>query len=894
MKLLAIDGNSIVNRAFFGIRPLNTKTGFPTNAIYGFLSILQRIVDEVSPDALCVCFDRREPTFRHKAYEGYKAQRTGMPDELAQQIPKLKEVLDAMNIPRFELAGYEADDLLGTLAKRCEDNSWRCVIATGDKDALQLITDQTYIYLVFSRMGQTTTKEMDPQKFRESYGFEPRGIIDLKAIMGDASDNIPGVWGIGEKGGMALIQTYGTVEKIYEDLDALDIKPAMRKKLEEGKEMAALSYDLATICCDAPIEIDLQETLKKDPNQTALYNLFYELEFNKLITQMGLQAPQSTASAESYQNEKTVCSECTSEELCDPDRARELLALWESADHVAVLPLPDLSVIAISCEMHMTICCPDKLENSRELLEGLFSQRVKKITHDSKEIIRALLERELPADGFVFDTAVAAYLLAPTDGSYGLDKLAMQYFPREFAAPGNEPKPAKIYLTPGALDGGITEETAEAFGAFMSHCAWIEALYEVLPSRLDELELRELYETMELPLCRALAEMELEGFLVDRQALQTFGDTLKLRINEIQKEIHALAGEDFNINSTQQLGVILFEKLGLPAVKRTKTGYSTSIEVLEKLQGQHPIIDFIMEYRQLTKLNSTYVEGLSKVIADDGRIHTVFQNTVTATGRLSSTEPNLQNIPVRTPLGAQMRNMFVAPEGCVLVDADYSQIELRLLAHIAQDAGMIQAFQTGADIHSSTAAQVFGVTLENVTKEMRSHAKAVNFGIVYGISEFSLAQDIGVTRKEAAAYMERYFERFQGVRAYMYDIVKKARQDGYVQTLFGRRRWLPELSSSNFNLRSFGERVALNMPIQGTAADVMKLAMLRVRNRLKAEGLTAKLVLQVHDELIVECPEAEGEAVKTLLREEMQAVANFSVSLEADAALGKSWAEAKG
>ena len=892
MKLLAIDGNSIVNRAFFGIRPLNTKTGFPTNAIYGFLSILQRIVDEVSPDALCVCFDRREPTFRHKAYEGYKAQRTGMPDELAQQIPKLKEVLDAMNIPRFELAGYEADDLLGTLAKRCEDNSWCCVIATGDKDALQLITDQTYIYLVSSRMGQTTTKEMDPQKFRESYGFAPQNIIDLKALMGDSSDNIPGVRGIGEKGGMNLIQSYGTVEKIYEDLDALDIKPAMRKKLEEGREMAALSYDLATICCDAPIEIDLQETLRKDPNQTALYNLFYELEFNKLISQMGLQAPREKPLEEGDTQEKSFMTECTVEILDSDRRGTELLAQWEEASQVAVLSLPDLSAVAVSCDTHMTLCYPQKLENGQDFLSRLFSEKIKKITHGSKELIRALLEQNLPAAGILFDTAVAAYLLAPTDGSYDLDRLAIEYFPREFTGAGSEPKPAKTYLAPDALGGELTADSPHS--VFLSHCGWIAALFDVLPQKLEELNLRKLYDTIEHPLCRVLAEMELEGFLVDQKALQAFGSTLKLRIDEIQQEIHALAGEDFNINSTQQLGVILFEKLGLPAVKRTKTGYSTSIEVLEKLQGQHPIIDFIMEYRQLSKLNSTYVEGLSKVIAADGRIHTVFQNTVTATGRLSSTEPNLQNIPVRTPLGAQMRNMFVAPEGCVLVDADYSQIELRLLAHIAQDAAMIEAFQTGADIHSSTAAQVFGVALEDVTKEMRSHAKAVNFGIVYGISEFSLSQDIGVTRKEAAAYMERYFERFQGVRAYMYDIVKKARQDGYVQTLFGRRRWLPELASSNYNLRSFGERVALNMPIQGTAADVMKLAMLRVRNRLKAEGLQARLVLQVHDELIVECPAAEGEAVKALLKEEMQAVASFSVSLEADAALGKSWAEAKG
>lgn len=889
MKLLAIDGNSIVNRAYFGIRPLNNKAGFPTHAIYGFLNILRRIVEETLPDALCVCFDRREPTFRHEAYEGYKAHRTGMPEELAVQIPKLKEVLDAMNIPRFELAGWEADDLLGTIAARCEAAGHGCIIATGDKDALQLISEDTYVYLVSTSKGQTVTREMDPMKFREAYGFEPQAIVDLKALMGDSSDNIPGVKGIGEKTGMDLIQRYGSVTRIYEELETLEAKPAVLKKLAEGREEAKLSYELATIRRDAPLELDFEKTLRKPVNQSVLYQLFLELEFTRLIQEMGLHAPQGD---HPRAGEDCVISTCHMEEVTVPERALELLALWEAAEHVTLLALPDLSAVAVEWEERTALLFQDKLPNYRTVLEGLFSPRVKKVSHEVKELMRGLLEEKLSAEGFIFDTALAAYLLAPTDGSYHLERLAVQYFPQELAQSGRDVLPAKAYLAPDAFSP-LGDRTA-ALGALASHCAWIEALYGLLKGRLRDLGLHTLYETVELPLCRVLAEMELEGFLVDRDALEDFGLHLKERIDEIQKEILALAGETFNINSTQQLGVILFERLGLPPVKRTKTGYSTSVEVLEKLQGMHPIIDHIMEYRQLTKLNSTYVEGLGKVIGPDGRIHTCFQNTVTATGRLSSTEPNLQNIPVRTTLGAKMRYMFVAPPGCVLVDADYSQIELRLLAHIAGDEAMLEAFRSGADIHTSTAAQVFSVPAGEVTGEMRRRAKAVNFGIVYGISEFSLAQDIGVTRREAGEYMERYFETYQGVRAYMYDIVKKARQDGYVQTLMGRRRWLPELASSNYNLRSFGERVALNMPIQGTAADIMKVAMIRVRDRLLREGLGAKLVLQVHDELIVECPEGEASQVQALLREEMEGAARLSIPLMAEAAAGKSWGEAKG
>ncbi len=889
MKLMVIDGNSIVNRAFYGVHMLTTRDGQPTNAVYGFLTILQKLVDEEKPDALCCTFDRKAPTFRHLAYEGYKAQRKGMPDELASQMPILKEVLDAMNIPRYEMDGWEADDLIGTISVKDAAAGWDTVVVTGDKDSLQLVTDRTRVKLVSTRMGQTTTKEMTPDTFRDAYGFDPIHIIDLKALMGDASDNIPGVKGVGEKTAMDLIQRYQSVEAIYADLDKVEAKPAVLKKLTEGREQAIMSYDLATIRTDAPLDFKPEDAARKEVNQTQLYQLFLKLEFSKLIDKMGLKAPQGEAAAAA--EEQAVTGTCESEEVTDLTRAEELLAVWREQESVDVLALPDLNAVAVEwweSESHSraAVLRADKLEGYNGVLKALFAADIKKNTHDVKTLLSRLLEEGVAGDGFVFDTAIAAYLLAPTDGSYELEKLGITYFNQEFA------KARDTYLAPDAFSP-LADQTA-VLGGMLSHCTLIGALKKVLAPRLEELGMHQLYYDIELPLCPVLSAMEHAGMLVDRKALSEFGDMLDERISADQAEIYELAGETFNINSTQQLGKILFDKLGLPPVKKTKTGYSTNAEVLEKLRGQHPIIDKILEYRQYTKLKSTYVDGLGKVIAPDGRIHTSFQNTVTATGRLSSTEPNLQNIPVRTELGAELRKMFVAPAGKVLVDADYSQIELRLLAHIAGDEHMIEAFRTGEDIHTVTAAQVFGVPVDQVTKHMRSSAKAVNFGIVYGISAFSLSQDIGVPTYEAKEYIEKYFARFSGVHAYMTDVVNRAKADGYVSTLFGRRRWLPELKSSNFNTRSFGERVALNMPIQGTAADIMKLAMIHVHSRLREEGLQARLILQVHDELIVECPEEEAETVKALLSREMESVARLAVPLIADAAAGRSWAEAKG
>ena len=882
MKLMVIDGNSLINRAFYGIRMLTTKDGQPTNAVYGFVNILLKLLDEEKPDALCVTFDRKAPTFRHLAYEGYKAQRKGMPDELAAQLPVLKDVLAAMNIPRYELDGWEADDLIGTIAARDTAAGWETVIVTGDKDSLQLVSDATRVKLVSTRMGQTTTKEMTPETFREAYGFDPVHIVDLKALMGDTSDNIPGVKGIGEKTAMDLIQRYQSVEAIYADVEGVEAKPAVKKKLAEGEEQARMSYDLATIRCDAPIDFSPEDARRREPDGPALYELFLALEFNKLIDKMGLSGGPAAGRAD-----KPAAGAVRQERVTDRVRMEELVEQWRREPWVAVLALPSLDVVAVAWDggARAALCAADRLEGYNELLRALFSGEIQKVSHNVKDLMHLLLDEGLSTDGFCFDTALAAYLLSPTDGSYELEKLGITYFNQEF------PK-AKEYLAPDAF--GPLADPAGPAEAMCAHAALAAALYRALAPKLEELDMHELYYGLELPLCPVLAEMERAGMLVDRRALADFGILLDGRIQADEALIYELAGEEFNINSTQQFGRILFDKLGLPPVKKTKTGYSTNADVLEKLRDKHPIVEAVLDYRQLAKLKSTYVDGLTKVIAADGRIHTSFQNTVTATGRLSSTEPNLQNIPVRTELGAELRKMFVAPAGRVLVDADYSQIELRLLAHIAGDEHMIAAFRAGEDIHTVTASQVFGVPPEQVTHEMRRRAKAVNFGIVYGISDFSLAQDIGVSRQEAADYMNKYLATFSGVREYMEHVKAQAKEDGYVATLMGRRRWLPELKSTNYNLRAFGERVALNMPIQGTAADVMKLAMIRVARRLKAEGLQAQLILQVHDELIVECPQEEADQVKALLTQEMEGAGNFSVPLVAEAGSGRSWAEAKG
>ncbi|MDY5565425.1 MAG: DNA polymerase I [Candidatus Limivicinus sp.] len=851
MKLMILDGNSIVNRAYYGVRPLNAPDGTPTNAIYGFVAILQRLLEEQQPQAVCVSFDLKAPTFRHQQYEAYKAQRKGMPEELAAQMPILKEVLDAMGIRRYELEGFEADDILGTAAAICEKSGWDCVIVTGDKDSLQLITDTTSVCNVKTRMGQTETVLYTPERFQEEYGFAPPLMVDLKALMGDSSDNIPGVPGVGEKTAMDLVQRYGEIKNIYENLDSLEIKEGVRKKLAQGRESAEMSYWLATIIRDVPLDFKPEDNLW-DKNYTgALYGTFKRLGFNKFIEKWGL-----TESGEAAISEEQ--SHLPRRELSSTEEIDALIEATNAAEQIAVYPLEGLDRIEVCDGKTVYDAAWNRCgEGYDRLLSVVFSPEIKKTGHNVKDLMGLLLKEGLSTEGFVFDTALAAYLLDATESDYALERISVRY------------------------------TGAEAAGA--------EAVFKLAPvldTKLRELGMDGLYYQAELPLCAVLAEMEAAGFFVDRKALYDFGESLNAGIAQLQQSIWNHAGHEFNINSPKQLGSVLFDELLLPYGKKTKTGWSTNADVLEKLQGKHPIVDEVLEYRMLTKLKSTYADGLLKVISEDGRIHTNFQMTVTATGRLSSTEPNLQNIPVRKKLGAQIRNMFVAAPGMMLVDADYSQIELRLLAHISGDETMKEAFLSGEDFHTVTASNVFGVPVSEVTPILRSRAKAVNFGIVYGISAFSLAQDIGVYPNEAKAYIDAYLEKYHGVRDYMKQIVETAKAQGYVSTVYGRRRYLPELKSANFNMRSFGERVALNMPVQGTAADIIKLAMVNVHRRLKAEGLKARLILQVHDELIVECPGEEAEQVRQILTEEMENAARLSVPLLAEAHIGHSWAEA--
>ena len=848
-KLMILDGNSIVNRAFYGVRPLNAPDGTPTNAVYGFLAILQKLLDGETPDSLCVAFDLPAPTFRHDMFEGYKAQRKPMPDDLAVQMPLLKETLDAMHIRRLEAAGWEADDVLGSVAAKCEKSGWECEIVTGDKDSFQLITDTTSVLHVKTRMGQTETILYDKARFAEEYGFAPPLMVDLKALMGDASDNIPGVPGIGEKTALDLVRRFGTVENIYANLETLDIKDSVRKKLDAGRESAKMSYTLATISRDAPVELDPAEAAWKADFGPELYEVLNRLGFRKFIEKWGL-APAPEAAAEAVSRALPEIAPISAEEAERRIRAAETVGIFCPEGNLD-------SLMVCDGESLFTLNWAELGEDYNRLLRLLFSGEVKKSAHGVKDLMGLVLAEGLGTEGFVFDTELAAYVLDPTESSYDLPKLTQRHRGAELPA-------------------------AQA----------VLELIAPMRARIEANGASRLYDEIELPLCEVLAEMERAGFLVDRKALSDFGESLTAGIDALQRGIWDMAGHEFNINSPKQLGEVLFEELMLPAGKKTKTGWSTNADVLEKLIGKHPIIGDILEYRMLTKLKSTYADGLLKVISADGRIHTCFKMTVTATGRLSSTEPNLQNIPVRRELGAQIRRMFVAAPGCLLVDADYSQIELRLLAHISGDETMREAFRSGEDIHAVTASQVFGVPLSEVTAQQRSSAKAVNFGIVYGISAFSLAQDIKVSPAEARAYIEAYLQKYHGVREYMERVIAEAKEKGYVETIFGRRRPVPELKASNFNTRSFGERVARNMPIQGAAADIIKLAMVNVRRRLRAEGLEARLLLQVHDELIAECPEAEAERVAALLEEEMERAVQLTVPLIAEAHSGHSWAEA--
>lgn len=864
-KLLILDSNSILNRAFYGVRYLSAKDGTPTNAIYGFLNILLKLIKEQEPDYICAAFDVKAPTFRHKQYEGYKAQRKPMPEGLAAQMPLAKDVLRAMGVTILEKEGYEADDIIGTVARLCEESEISCFIATGDKDDLQLASDKTKVILTVTKSGYNETIIYDDKGVKEKYHVTPTEFIDVKALMGDPSDNIPGVKGVGEKTAMSLIEKHHSIEYIYENIDDIGLKGAMLQKMKDGREMAFMSKELATINRNTPIEFNAEKCVFDGfENNGELYEILKRLELNSIIKKLDLSGVDNVKENEDIF--KDFSYQVGDKNMISGDKVTVVLDF--DGDNI--------SSAAVGAGNNAVVL--NEQDDIKELLED---DSIAKVMFDVKEAI-VKLNCRIDIKNIADDTAIAAYLVDPAKNEYTIEKLASEYF-------------GTVIEKPEVKQLSLLDDVETDRSEYLAKCAVaLGVLNECIGDKIKENGQEKLYQEVELPLVTVLAHLEINGFLVDDHQLKEFADKLGEKIDALTNEIYMLAGEEFNINSPKQLGVILFEKLELKPVKKTKTGYATNADVLEKLRDKHPIVNFIMEYRQLAKLKSTYCDGLRAVVnPNTHRIHSVFTQTVTVTGRLSSTEPNLQNIPTRTELGREIRKMFVAKEGYVLVDADYSQIELRVLAHIANDETMINAFRNNEDIHAVTASQVLGIPLEDVTKEQRSSAKAVNFGIVYGIGEFSLAQDLHISVKEAKAYIESYLEKYHGVRNYMESIKEQAKKDGYVKTMLNRIRYIPELKSPNYNIRQFGERVALNTPIQGTAADIIKLAMVRVDNRLINEGLKSKLILQVHDELIVEAHKDEVDKVKQILSEEMQSAMELNVPLKVDMSTGHSWYDAK-
>lgn len=846
MKLLVVDGNSILNRAFYGIRLLTTKDGQFTNAIYGFLTMLLKIQEDVTPDAVAIAFDLKAPTFRHKAYDGYKSNRKGMPEELHQQLQPLKDLLTLLGYAIITKEGYEADDILGTLSHTCKVNGDECVLATGDRDSLQLINDKVTVRLASTKGGKANAILYDEKKIMDDYGVTPRQLIEIKAIQGDSSDCIPGVPGIGPKGAGDLIQRFNNLDYIYENLDTIDIKDGMRKKLRENKDSAYMSRMLGEIKLDIPIDTDINHYLVNCTQPDEASRMMAKLELFSLIDKFKLKEVES---AEETPKEKKKYSLNEKNTIDLLGKELYIYSNSKSKGDIDYLYIIEENEIIKTTDVDTVL----KSEN-------------KKYVYSSKELFAYADKTGFEIKNLVFDVTLASYLLNPNSSSYDIDK----------------------------LNGEYEVETYDGEDEFLCNIAPMIDLCNILEKKIEQCSQKKLLNEIEIPLSNVLAGMENIGFAVDKQGIEDFGKMLKENIENLKSEIYNSVGREFNINSPKQLGVALFEDLALPCKKKTKSGYSTSADVLESLKNQHPVVSMVLQYRTLSKLNSTYCEGLLKVIGDDGRIHSSFNQTETRTGRISSTEPNLQNIPVRTELGREMRKFFTAREGWVLVDADYSQIELRVLADISGDKNMIDAFKNNQDIHAITASQVFNMPLDFVTGEMRSRAKAVNFGIVYGIGAYSLAKDIGVTNKEAKNYIESYLKHYSGIDKYMHDVVEKAKDTGYVETVFGRRRYLPELSASNGMTRAFGERVARNAPIQGTAADIIKIAMIKVDKRLTEENLEARLVLQVHDELIVECPSHESMRVAMILQEEMEKAVSLSVPLVADSAVGKTWYDAKG
>ncbi len=848
MKLLVVDGNSILNRAFYGIRPLTTKDGQFTNAIYGFLTMLLKIQDDVTPDAVAIAFDLKSPTFRHKAYDGYKSNRKGMPPELHQQLQPLKDLLALLGYKMITKEGYEADDILGTLSFACKNNGDECVIATGDRDSLQLVNDKVTVRLASTKWGKANAILYDEAKIMEDYGVTPRQLIEIKAIQGDSSDCIPGVPGIGPKGAGDLVQRFGSLDYIYENLDTIDIKDGMRKKLRENKDSAYMSRMLGEIKLDVPVDTDISHYYVQCSDSDGASRMMARLELFSLIDKFHLKETEIPAP----QPKEAKVYKYSESEIINTAEIGSKIFIFSNNNGKA-----DIEYIYIVNNGNII--------KTNDVLTVLKSDS-EKYVYASKELFAFADKNNFEIKNLVFDITLASYLLNPSASSYDIDR----------------------------LNGEYAVEAYQGEDELLSNIAPMEQLCTVLAEKIEDCHQQKLLDEIEIPLSRVLARMENIGFGADSKGIEEFGKNLSVQIDELKEQIYNSVGREFNINSPKQLGVALFEDLGLPCKKKTKSGYSTSADVLESLRREHPVVGMVLEYRTLSKLNSTYCEGLLKVIGNDGRIHSSFNQTETRTGRISSTDPNLQNIPVRTPLGREMRKFFCADKGKVLVDADYSQIELRVLADISKDENMTNAFKENQDIHTITASQVFGMPTEYVTKEMRSRAKAVNFGIVYGIGAFSLAKDIGVTMKEAKNYIDSYLKHYSGIDKYMKEVVEKAKDTGYVETAFGRRRYLPELSAGNHMTRAFGERVARNAPIQGTAADIIKIAMIKVDKRLTQENLEARLILQVHDELIVECPVHESMRVAMILQEEMENAVSLSVPLLAESAIGDNWYNAKG
>lgn len=874
-KLLLIDGNSIMNRAFYGIPDMTTNDGRHTNAIYGFLNIILKVIEEEQATHICVAFDLKKKTFRHEMYEAYKGTRKGMPEELHEQMPRIKEILQAMHIRIVEQEGFEADDLIGTLSKKGEREGFAVTILSGDRDLLQLATDTVLVRIPKTKHGKTEVEDYYAKNVVETYGVTPLIFIDMKGLMGDTSDNIPGVPGIGEKTAAKLLAEYGDLDGVYAAVDSMKAS-RMKQNLIENKDLAYLSKTLATIKLDCPIPFEFSEATYHDPFNAEAYTLFEDLELKSFYKRFSVEKKEELT----FETVLIDDIDGYNALLAKLQKAKEVSFAWITQDGEALgvavcMDLEHVYLIRFMMFITEAMVADNLLALSRDYQVQLACMHVKKL----------LSFLDFHEEDAVFDAGLAAYLLQPNQSEYEYDTLAKVYL--DVTLPSEKEMLGKEKLGYFSFE----DERVQKWMAYQAIVPY--KIKSVLREKLKETGMESLYDEMELPCLYALYEMEKNGIRVDGEALHQYGKKLRTRIEELTAEIHAMAGEEFNINSPKKLGEILFEKLGLKNGKKTKTGYSTSAEVLEKLKNAHPIIPKILEYRQLTKLNSTYAEGLAGYIRADGRIHGKFHQTVTVTGRISSADPNLQNIPTRMPLGREIRKVFIPEEGSVFVDADYSQIELRVLAHMSGDAALIAAYQADEDIHAITASQVFDVPLDQVDSTLRRKAKAVNFGIVYGISSFGLGQDLDISRKEAEGYIEKYFATYGKVKEFLDRTVEDAKKNGYTVTMFGRRRPIPELASSNFMTRSFGERAAMNAPVQGTAADIIKIAMVRVNRRLKKEHLQSKLVLQIHDELIIETKKEEVEIVQKILVQEMRHAADLAVPLLVDANVGDSWYDAK-